>query len=109
MARGQHPISSVESFSQLQLYKLQHRAILCSACREDKMAENIPLGFDGVSGDEDRGSPTDYTVQFTPSSAPDQSAENDVPTKQDPGKLEEIGLLDPPKQRGLSDEERVGE
>ena len=69
------------------------------------MTENIPLGFDGISGDEGHGSPTDYTVQFTPSSQVEHVVEDGSGSKQDPGQLEEVGLLETRKE--TSPEEKV--
>lgn len=49
--------------------------------------QQVPLGFDGVAGEvEGGGSPTDYTVQFTPASGGD-------PPKTEKAEAE-IGLLE---------------
>ncbi len=65
------------------------------------MAEDIPLGFDGISGDEGRSSPTDYTVQFTPS-----AAATEPESKPAAGAMDEVGLLETPKLE-TTEEEKV--
>lgn len=64
--------------------------------------EEIPLGFDGIGKDNDRASPTDYTVQFTPAS------DADTPHSEKTDKSEEIGLLERGGQKkALSAADRV--